>query len=109
MTNHLRQILLSAAFLILPGLPTQAASISLSFLPSPVISAPGQTITISGTITNLEAVNVDLNGCAITLLGQFTRDWDGSFLVNAPFFLLPNETSAVFAMFTVNSIAPYQR
>jgi hypothetical protein len=108
MTNRLRNLLMSAAVVaVLPGIPVQGANISLAYV-SPILNAsPGQTVTFRGTITNLEAVNVDLNGCDITLAGQFTTNCAGPFLTFSPLTLLPNQTSLAFDMFTVTVNAPY--
>ncbi len=108
MINSLRKILVSAAALaVLPGITAHGANITIAFVPSVLNAVPGQTITFRGTITNLETVNVDLNGCDITLPGQFTTNCSGSFLTFSPLSLLPNQTSLVFDMFTVTVNTPY--
>ena len=57
----------------------------------------------------MEAVVVDLNGCAATIPGQFTTDNCALFFINAPLTLNPGETSLSFAMFTVTVDAPYTK
>ena len=105
MTNLRKLLLTVAALAILPG-ATHAASVSITF-DFPILSAqPGETVTFRGTITNLESVNVDLNSCGLTLGGQFTTDNCALFFAG-PLFLLPNETSDPFDMFTVTVNLPY--
>ena len=108
MTKHLRNILLSASVLsFLPGITAQGANVTITLV-SPILNASsGQTVTFRGTITNLEAVAVDLNGCDVTLPGQFITGCSVPFLTFSPLSLLPNQTSLAFDMFTVKVNAPY--
>ena len=108
MTNRLRNLLSSAAALtLLTGMTAHGANITIALV-SPILNASsGQTVTFRGTITNLEAVKVDLNGCDVTLPGQFTTNCAGPFLTNSPLSLLPNQTSLVLDMFTVSVNSPY--
>jgi hypothetical protein len=106
MTNLRKLLLTIAALSILPGAAARADSLSITFDPSILTAQPGQTVTFSGTITNLESVTVDLNGCDVNIPGQFTSDCS-LFLGNAPFFLAPLETSFLFDMFTVTVDQPY--
>ena len=102
MTNLHIAILALAA-----GATAQAASISVSY-DFPTLSArPGQTVTFRGTVTNLESVVVDLNGCSVNLTGAFTTDNCALFFFNAPLSLNPHETSFEFDMFTVTPNLPY--
>lgn len=108
MINRPRNAFLTAASLaLLTGIAAQGANITIAFV-SPILNAaPGQTVTFRGTLTNLGGVTVDLNGCGITLPGQFTSNCAGPFLTNSPLSLLPNQTSLAFDMFTVRANAPY--
>jgi plastocyanin len=106
MTNLRNLLLTIAALSILPCAAARADNLSITFDPAILSAQPGQTITFSGTITNLENVAVDLNGCDVNIPGQFTADCS-LFLSNAPFFLDPLETSFVFDMFTVTVDQPY--
>jgi hypothetical protein len=106
MTNLRNLLLTIAALAVLPGSIAQAANLSISFDFSNLLIAPGQTVTFSGTITNLESVTVDLNGCDVNLPGPFTTDC-GLFLANAPFFLNAHQTSASFGMFSVTAGVTY--
>lgn len=106
MTNLRNLLLTIAALSILPGAAARADTLSVTFDPSILSARPGQTITFSGTITNPAAVTVYLNACDVNIPGQFTSDCS-LFLLNAPFFLDPLETSALFDMFTVTVDEPY--
>jgi hypothetical protein len=106
--NQSRNLLLCAAALgILSGSTARAASVSISFDFPILAAAPGETVTFRGTVTNLEGVVVDLNGCAVTPTGQVTTDNCALFFANAPFTLNPGETSFAFDMFTVTVDVPY--
>jgi hypothetical protein len=105
MTNIRNLLPTIAAFAILSAATARADSISIHLAPSILGAVPGQTLTFSGTITNNEAVIVDLNGCDVNLPGQFTADC-GVFL-GGPLFLNPGETSAAFDMFTVAVNQPF--
>jgi hypothetical protein len=74
----------------------------MAFDHSILSAAPGQTVTFRGTITNLENAIVDLNSCDVNLTGPFTTDSCIDFLLFAPLFLGPLETSAPFDMFFGN-------
>ena len=74
MTNLRNLFLTVAALAILPGAAARADSIAINFMPSILSAAPGQTVTFSGTITNLENATVDLNSCDVNLAGPFTTD-----------------------------------
>jgi hypothetical protein len=107
MTNLRNFLLTIAALAILPGAAARADSIAINFMPSTLSAMPGQTVTFSGTITNLENATVDLNSCDVNLPGQFTTDSCVAFLLSAPLFLGPLETSAPFDMFTVTVNQPF--
>jgi hypothetical protein len=105
MTKLRNFLLVAIALGVLPGSVARAASLSVQFDFSTLVATPGQTVTFSGTVTNLESVVVDLNSCAV-FSGALSVDC-GPFLINAPFFLNPNETSAAFDMFTVTIDLPF--
>jgi len=107
MTNLRKLFLTVAAFAILPGATARADSIAINLMPSILSAAPGQTVTFSGTITNLANATVDLNSCDVNLAGPFTTDSCVDFLFFAPLFLGPLETSAPFDMFTVTVDQPF--
>jgi hypothetical protein len=107
MTNLRNLLLTLAALAILPGTPARADSIAINFIPSIRSVAPGQTVTFSGTITNLVNATVNLNSCDVNLAGPFTTDSCVDFLLFAPLFLGPLETSAPFDMFTVTADQPF--
>jgi hypothetical protein len=101
MTNLGKFFFTVTAAVILSGTTARAANLSVTF-DFPILNvAPGQIVTFSGTVTNLEAVNVDLNGCQPTILGPFTSDCS-PFFANSPLFLGPHATSLTFDMFTVS-------
>jgi PEP-CTERM motif len=96
-----------AILALVAGATAQAASISVSYDFPTLTARPGQTVTFRGTVTNLEAVVVDLNGCSVNMPGAFTTDNCGLFFTNAPLSLNPHETSFEFDMFTVTPNQPY--
>ncbi len=93
----LRNLLFTAALCILSGASARAAILSLDFDLSTLTALPGQTVTARGTLTNLSASVVDLNGCSLTLPGQFTTDSCGIFLslTGAPLFLGIGDSATV--------------
>ena len=96
--THLRNLLLTVAALsILPGAIARADSLSVTLDPSILSAQPGQTITFSGTITNLESFAVYLNSCDVNIPGQFTSDCSPFY--NLPLSLDPFETTALFDLF----------
>jgi hypothetical protein len=101
MTNLRNLLLIIAALTVLPATPARADSLSIAFDHSILSAAPGQTVTFRGTITNLGNAIVDLNSCDVNLAGPFTTDSCVDFLLFAPLFLGPLETSAPFDMFSV--------
>jgi hypothetical protein len=105
MTNLRNLLLTIAALSILPGAIARADTLSITFDPSILSAQPGQTITFSGSITNLENVAVFLNSCDVNIPGQFTSDC--SLFFGGPASLDPFETSAVFDLFTVTVDDPY--
>jgi plastocyanin len=107
MTNFRNLLLTFAALAILPCAAARADTLAINFMPSTLSAAPGQTVTFSGTITNLENATVDLNSCDVNLSGPFTTDSCVDFLRFAPLFLGPLETSAPFDMFTATADQPF--
>ena len=107
MTNLRTLLLTLAALAILPGAIARADSLAITFDHSILSAAPGQTVTFSGTITNLENATVNLNSCDVNLTGPFTTDSCLDFLLFAPLFLGPLETTAPFDMFTVTADQPF--
>ena len=103
----LRKSLLAAALAVFSVSTALADNISISFESPIQLARPGDTVTFTGTITNLTSSFVDLNGCALNLPGQFTTDDCALFFNNAPFFLNPNETNGPFAMFTATVNVPF--
>lgn len=107
---NLRNFLLTAAVLsILPGATARASSLSVIFDPLTLVALPGDSVIVRGTVTNLEPVAVDLNGCSVFLPGQFTTDsclifYDLS--VGAPLSLAVGE-SQTFDLFTYTVNVPY--
>jgi hypothetical protein len=109
----LRNLLLAvAAIALMPSAIARAGTLSLVFDSTPIIAAPGDTITFSGTATNLANLVVDLNSCAVFLPGQFTTDNCAMFFgpTGAPLTLSaagdPGD-SAHFDMFVVNVNSPF--
>lgn len=111
--NILRRLFFTTALAILPGASLHAASLMLTFDSDPVYVGVGSSVIFSGTVTNLESVVVDLNGCSVTLSGQFTTDNCSIFfdpVAGAPFTLNANGTAgdtAHFSMFTVTVDNPF--
>jgi hypothetical protein len=107
MTNLRTLLLTLTALAIFPGAIARADSLAITFDHSILSAAPGETVTFSGTVTNLENAIVDLNSCGVNLTGPFTSDFCSLFLSNAPFFLNPHETSGPFDMFAVTVDLPF--
>jgi hypothetical protein len=73
---------------------------------------PGDTLTFTGTLANLDTgIAYNLNSCDVSLGGQFSTDCIFSFLLYAPFSLDPAQTYPLtppgFPMFTVTVNIPY--
>jgi len=108
----LRNLLFTATLCILSGASARAGILSLDFDLNTLTARPGQTVTARGTVTNLSAAVVDINGCSLTLPGQFTTDSCNVFLslTGAPLFLGIGE-SATVDLFTftpdLNFTGPY--
>lgn len=70
-------------------------------LTNPVVTAsPGESLTFSGSLTNLHFEEVEITGSLLNLTGSWATD-DSPFLLNAPLTLLPASPSGNFEMFTV--------
>jgi hypothetical protein len=106
MTNLRNAVLAIAALGVLAGSTAHASDIAITLDTSVFSAAPGDTITVSGYLTNLDNAQVDLIGCTPTLLGLFTVDCS-PFFANAPFFLNPLEVTSSFDMFTVTVQSPF--
>lgn len=101
-----RNLLPLTAMLVLIGAAPAWADIAIT-LDSPTLSGlPGDTLTFTGTIQNLDSAIVDLNECQVNLSGQFVTDC-ASFLTFAPYTLDPLATSFDFPMFTISVNLPY--
>jgi hypothetical protein len=113
MTNLRNLLLTAAALAILPGAALNASSLSVTFDPTSLYAYPGETITVTGTVTNLEAVAVDLNSPDLNLTGDFTSDFGSIFfdpILGAPLTLAASGNSgdsAHFAFFTFIMNDPY--
>ena len=103
-----RNLLLPMVMLVLIGAAPAWADDLVITLNSPTLSGlPGDTLTFTGTIQNLDSAIVDLNKCQLNLSGQFVADCVLSFLTFAPYTLDPLATSFDFAMFTISVNLPY--
>ena len=67
MKNFRQLLLISAALAVAPIGSLQAASLLIVFDPLTLFGGPGQSVAVSGTVTNIEAVTVDLNSCSVNL------------------------------------------
>jgi hypothetical protein len=104
--KHLTPILLLAGMLI--AVPAKSDIISIALNSATLSGAPGDSLIFEGTLQNLESSIVDLIGCELILLGQFTIDCTSQFLVFAPFALAPNETTPLpFGMFQIAIDLPF--
>ena len=92
---------------LLAAAPAWADGVVIT-LDSPTLSGlPGDTLTFTGTLQNLDSAIVDLNECQVNLSGQFVTDCVASFLIFAPYTLDPLATSFDFPMFTISVNLPY--
>ena len=82
-------LLFAAAVWALTTVSAQADILTLQFDSTTLSARPGETVTVRGTITNIDSAIVDLNSCSITLPGAFTTDDCAAFLsaTGAPLFL----------------------
>jgi hypothetical protein len=106
MTRSIGISLILASLSLLPAATARAASISIAFDEPALQGLPGQTLTFTGTITNLEAAPADLNGCDVNLPGNFVVDCT-AFFANAPLSLGGGATSTDFTMFTITVDSPF--
>ncbi len=90
-------LLFAAAVWTLTAVSAQADILTLQFDPTTLSARPGETVTVRGTITNIDSSIVDLNGCSITLPGAFTTDDCAAFLsaTGAPLFLDIGDSATV--------------
>jgi hypothetical protein len=103
----LRNLILAFAALAVSSVPcAKASDISITLDFATLSGAPGDTVTFSGFLTNLDNAVVDLTSCGPTMLGLFVVDCT-PFLINAPLFLDPNEVTPSFDMFTVTIQTPF--
>ena len=105
-----RNLLLLTAMLVLIGAAPAWADIPdivIALDSSTLSGLPGDTLTFSGTVRNLDSTIVDLNVCQVNLSGQFVTDCVLSFITSAPYRLDPGATSFDFAMFTISVNLPY--
>ncbi|MGH9665115.1 MAG: hypothetical protein ACRD9L_11885 [Bryobacteraceae bacterium] len=79
---------------------SQASTILAVLNPDTLIGAPGATLQFSGALANTTADTVFINADSFTFDIAGAVD-DSPFLLNAPFFLNPNETSAPFPFLSV--------
>jgi len=96
-----------AALLSAPG-AVQADDILVSLDASSSLISPGQTITFTGTVSNLDSSIVYLNDCDVNLSGLSLEEDCSPFLTFAPLSLDPLETGIPsFSMFTITADLPY--
>jgi hypothetical protein len=99
--------LLTAALLALPALAT-AASVQIDLDFSTATIYPGESVTFSGTVSNLESTTIFLNGCNVNLAGVSVSGGCIEFLLNAPLTLDPLQSGIPsFFLFTVSADLPY--
>src|SRR3954463_6142052 len=106
--NRTPLLILTALSLI--GLPVGATAagvqIDLDFGTGLVF--PGNTLTFTGTISNLDLSTVFLNSCQVNLTGISVTEDCSDFLLNAPTTLDPLQTGIPsFGMFTITANSPY--
>ena len=102
MMTNVRNLVVAAALVAAVAGTSRAASISIALLNSDLTVAAGQTVVFSGTITNTEAVTIDLNGCFVNAPGTLTGDCTtGLFFDNAPFTLDAGDTTPVIDLFSI--------
>ncbi len=100
-------IIMTAALLAVPGLATAASvQIDLDFYTANL--SPGDSVTFSGTISNLESSSMYLNGCSVNLTGISITGDCIDFLINAPLSLDPLQSGIpTFLMFAISANFPY--
>jgi len=92
-------ILCLATFLTISPRVLHASGIDLTV--SSVSGAPGDTVTVDGTITNTGTTTVFLNNEDFTLgSGSFSNGDVTDFFFNAPLSLDPGDNSGLIALFT---------
>lgn len=99
--------LAATLFVLIPASSAWASDILVILDRSTLDAMPGDVLTFTGTLQNLDSSIVDLNLCQINMTGQFVTDCSSPFLTNAPLTLNPLDTSADFIMFTITVNLPY--
>jgi PEP-CTERM motif len=95
-----------SVLLIIPVGTAWADDILIAFDFATFVASPGDTLTFTGTIQNLDSAIVDLNGCQVNMTGQLATDCS-PFFTFAPLTVGPLDTTPDFAMFTVMVNVPY--
>jgi hypothetical protein len=103
----LQRLFLPAVMALFLAAAPAWADIVITLDSSTLSGLPGDTLTFTGTVQNLDSAIVDLNDCQVNLSGQFVTDCVSSFLTFAPYTLDPLATSFDFAMFTISVNLPY--
>lgn len=89
------------------ALSCQASTVFTVTINSPVSGLPGDVITVQGSLLNNDSVNTQyINSDSFVVAPGFTLD-DSPFLSNAPLFLGPGGSTALFDFFTL-TISPSQ-
>jgi hypothetical protein len=103
----LHRVLLIAALLGAPG-AALAGDVQVDLDFGTGLIFPGQAITFTGTVSNLDSSIVFLNGCDVNLTGLSVEGDCSLFLTFAPLSLDPLETGlSSFSMFTITADVPY--
>jgi len=94
--------------LLLAGVSTARASVSLTLETPNQTAVPGQTLTFLGNVSNFYDAPVDLNQIAITLNGPFSIETSVFFDASAPLSVEAQpESTGMYPWFTVTVNNPY--
>jgi hypothetical protein len=103
--KHMKTFKLLLAAMLLTGACAWGSDVYIILDESTIDASPGQQVTFSGTIVNIDPATVDLNFIDVSLAGMFSVD-------PSPFFAGPPTVAAFsptvdFALFNVTVDTPY--
>jgi hypothetical protein len=101
----MKNLIQLSSLLLLAALCSSASSINITLSSPIVLASPGDTVVVSGIVSNTTMQTVYLNSISVTLAGQLSTD------IN-PFFLGPISVNALdstlpFDFFSVSVADPY--
>ncbi len=106
--------LVALALLVCGGLPASAQTLAVDLNPATPLAdpgvingAPGQTFTVEGSLENIGAVTLYINGASVQIIappGTFNTDIS-PFLADAPISMNPGDVTSFFDFFILDILA----